>query len=429
MQDDFLFFEEDAESAPVQELGKWKILIVDDEAEVHQVTKLALAKFRFEDKPLDIHSAHSAKEAKQLLVRHPEFAMVLLDVVMETEDAGLQVVNFIRNDLSNRLIRIVLRTGQPGVAPEEFVINNYDIDDYKSKTELTAQKLQTTLIASLRAYRELKRIEDIVNERTAELAERNQEILDSIRYAKRIQSAILPDVEAIRRVYPDSFVFFQPKDIVSGDFYWFSHNPNPNQSIFASIDCTGHGVPGALMSIIGYNILSRLIVDVGLTDPGEILMALDHRIKDFLKNESGGEVSPIRDGMDLSLCVIHQDKKQIEFAGANQPVYLFKDGALTEFDGDHNPVGDVMIENKVFTTRAISFEAGSRLYLFSDGFVDQFGGDSGKKYTYKRFKEFIVNLQRYPMKDQLIECKYEFEKWKGAHRQIDDVSIIGIQLP
>ena len=428
MQDDFLFFEDEAENAPVQESGKWKVLIVDDEAEVHQVTKLALAKFRFEDKPLDIHSAHSAKEAKQLLIRHPEFAMVLLDVVMETEDAGLQVVNFIRNEISNRLIRIVLRTGQPGVAPEEFVINNYDIDDYKSKTELTAQKLQTTLIASLRAYRELRRIEDIVNERTAELAERNQEILDSIRYAKRIQSAILPDVEAIRRVYPDSFVFFQPKDIVSGDFYWFSHRDD-GISVFASIDCTGHGVPGALMSIIGYNILSRLINDGQMIHPTEILQELDSQIKEFLKNEGASDASPIRDGMDLSLCVIHQDRKTIEFAGANQPIYLVKDGVLTEYDGDHNPVGDTMIENKVFTTKTIQYEKGQRLYLFSDGFVDQFGGDTGKKYTYKRFKDFITGLQNMSMKEQLIECKFEFEKWKGAHRQIDDVSVIGIQLP
>lgn len=426
MQDDFIFFEEENEAEiPLKSDSKWKILIVDDEAEVHQVTKLALAKFKFEDKSLDIYSASSAKEAKNLLVRHPDFAMALLDVVMETEDAGLQIVNFIRSEISNRLIRIVLRTGQPGIAPEEFVINNYDIDDYKSKTELTAQRLQTTIIASLRAYRELKRIEDIVNERTAELAERNQEIIDSIRYAKRIQNAILPNIESIQKIFPESFIYFQPKDIVSGDFYWFSNFKQ--YCIFASIDCTGHGVPGALMSIIGYNILTRIIKDLSLVEPSEILMMLDIQIKDFLRNENS-ETAPIRDGMDLSLCSVDTQHQTISFAGANRPIFFAHNGELEEYHGDRNPVGDAMIEHKSFHTQTIKYEYGDRLYLFSDGFVDQFGGDIGKKYGHRRFKEFMQSIQKVPLRDQHMEIKFEFEKWKGSNRQIDDVSLLGIQF-
>lgn len=424
LQDELLFLEEDAESEEAQPADNWKILIVDDEEEIHQVTRLALSKFRFEDKKLDIYSAYSGQEARKLLNRYPDLAMVLLDVVMETEDAGLEVVNYIRNEMENRLLRIVLRTGQPGIAPEEFVINNYDIDDYKSKTELTAQKLQTTLIASLRAYRELKRIEDIVEARTNELAERNRDMMDSIRYAKRIQTAILPDAATIDKYFPDSFIFFQPKDIVSGDFYWFSNHGH--FSVVADIDCTGHGVPGALMSIIGYNLLTRIVREMEVFEPEKMLNQLDLLVKEFLKQEEENVV--VRDSMDMGLCVVNSHKKALYYAGANRPMYLLSGKELVEFGGERNPVGDTLIEQKNFSQHEYHYKPGDRIYLFSDGFTDQFGGERGKKYTNKRFKEFLLGVQHLDMKQQLERVRTEFHKWMGNRKQLDDVSIVGVEL-
>lgn len=430
-----LFFAEEEDSKSdyhSEQPSRYRILLVDDEKEVHQVTRLALSKFKFEGHRVDIMSAYSAEQAMRMLREDDSFAMVFLDVVMESEDAGLRVVNFIRNELGNRIVRIILRTGQPGVAPEEFVINNYDIDDYKSKSELTSLKLQTSVISSLRAYRELRRIEDIVKERTAELAERNREIQDSMRYARRIQSAIFPDVSTVRLFFPQSFIFLKPKEAVSGDFYWLSHHEQ--YTLIANIDCTGHGIPGALMSIIGYNLLSRIIDDYGIQKPDEILAALDIQMREMLGSEAVDcQVSSIienrvRDGMDLAFCLVDHQQKHVQFAGANRPIYLIKDQTIREYTGDRNPVGDYLIENKIYTNQVINYEPGERLYLFSDGFVDQFGGDQGRKYTYKRFKEFLQSIQSLPMQAQEKAVAEEFENWKGSHKQIDDVTLIGIEL-
>jgi serine phosphatase RsbU (regulator of sigma subunit)/CheY-like chemotaxis protein len=434
MNTDLLFAEEEGTQIELQSVqpSMYRILLVDDEKEVHQVTRLALSKFKFEGHRVDIISAYSADQAMRMLREDDSYAMIFLDVVMESEDAGLRVVNFIRNDLGNRIVRIILRTGQPGVAPEEFVINNYDIDDYKSKSELTSLKLQTSVISSLRAYRELRRIEDIVKERTAELAERNKEIQDSMRYARRIQSAIFPDVSTVRLFFPQSFIFLKPKEAVSGDFYWLSHHEQ--YTLIANIDCTGHGIPGALMSIIGYNLLSRIIDDYGIRKPNEILAALDIQMREMLGSEvaegqaSVTSINCVRDGMDLAFCLIDHQNKCMQFAGANRPIYLIKGQQIREYTGDRNPVGDYLIENKIYTNQEISYEPGERLYLFSDGFIDQFGGDQGRKYTYKRFKEFLLSIQMLPMEIQEKAVKDEFEAWKGNYKQIDDVTLIGIEL-
>jgi len=433
MQNDLLFAEEEEPVSEVKNeaVSHWRILLVDDEKEVHQVTRLALSKFKFEGNRVDLISAYSADQAMRMLREDDSYAMVFLDVVMETEDAGLRVVDFIRNELGNRIIRIILRTGQPGVAPEEFVINNYDIDDYKSKSELTSLKLQTSVISSLRAYRELRRIEDIVKERTAELAERNKEIQESMRYARRIQSAIFPDVSTVRLFFPQSFIFLKPKEVVSGDFYWLSHHEQ--YTLIANIDCTGHGIPGALMSIIGFNLLSRIIEDYGIQQPDEILAALDIQMREMLGKEPCEpkelhEAGSVRDGMDLAFCLIDHQQKHVQFAGANRPIYLIQGSNIREYTGDRNPVGDYLIENKIYTNQIINYEPGERLYMFSDGFVDQFGGDQGRKYTYKRFKDFLLGIQGASMEDQEKCVVEEFENWKGTHRQIDDVTLIGIEL-
>lgn len=423
-EEDLVLLDDDSEEVAAR--PKWRILIVDDEEEVHRVTKLALSNFQFEGQEIEFDHAYSGKEAREKLANFGDYALVLLDVVMEADDSGLQVVNHIRNQLGNKYTRIVLRTGQPGMAPEENVVNDYDIDDYKTKTELTAQKLHTSVVSSLRAYRELKRVDQLVQERTAELEELNQNLMDSIYYAERIQRTILPDLASIREVLPHSFVFFQPKDIVSGDFFFFEHKANV--TIIANIDCTGHGVPGAFMSLMGHSLLQQTVHEMEIVVPDAILYNLDERVRSTLKQDernfrSGG----VADGMDLAICVIHHTTRELVFAGAQRPLYVIRNGEVLQLAGNKNPVGDSRIEEKVFEAHRLRLEPGDRLFLFTDGFTDQFGGENNRKYGTKRFREFLLATSSFSLQDQGLALKLEFNQWRGEIDQTDDVCLIGLE--
>jgi len=265
----------------------WKVLVVDDEKDIHLMTSLALESLHFRDKKIQFLNAYSATEAKEILAREQDIALVLLDVVMETTDAGLKLVEHIRHIMNMQNLRIVLRTGQPGYAPEMEVIKSFDINDYQNKAEVTQNKLITATISSLRSYQLLQMLEDysqsleqMVEQRTLEvmlqktqIEDQHEEIKSSITYAKRIQMAILPTEEYIKKVATKSFVLFKPKDIVSGDFYWFEIIPNHQtgaKEVFAAVvDCTGHGVPGAMVSLIGYNGLQRCLNELNLREPNQ----------------------------------------------------------------------------------------------------------------------------------------------------------------
>ncbi|MDP4843455.1 MAG: response regulator, partial [Salibacteraceae bacterium] len=261
-------YAESALESEVSDSGEcWKVLVVDDEKDIHLMTSLALESLNFKDKKIQFLNAYSAQQAKEILSKEENIALILLDVVMETTDAGLKLVEHIRQTMNMQNLRIVLRTGQPGYAPEMEVIKSFDINDYQNKAEVTQNKLITATISSLRSYQLLQMLEDysqsleqMVEQRTMEvmnqktqIEDQHQEIKSSITYAKRIQMAILPTEEYIKKVAPKSFVLFKPKDIVSGDFYWFEIVPNQQtgkDEVFAAVvDCTGHGVPGAMVSL------------------------------------------------------------------------------------------------------------------------------------------------------------------------------------
>ena len=426
------------ENESVIALHKWKVLIVDDEPEVHSVTKMALADFKFQQSELEIISLFNAADAMQFLTKHNDIALLLLDVVMETDDAGLKVVKYVRETLKNTNIRIVLRTGQPGIAPEAFVIENYDIDDYKAKTELTVQKLYTTVIASLRAYSEIIRIEKIVAERTLEITaknaqlerqnalivQKNNDLLDSIYYARRIQEAMLPQKELMRHFLKDSFVFFKPKAIVSGDFFWF--HPNRETVLVSAVDCTGHGVPGALMSVMGMNFLNQIVSEKPDIEPIEILTELDHRVRRTLQQDK--ETITAQDGMDIAICKINIDTLQIHYAAAMRPLYLFKNDQFTEIKGSRTSIGGSDISP--FQQTTLQGEIGDTLYMFSDGFTDQFGGEQFKrKYTTRKFQQFLNSIQKHHLPAQEQSLLNEFNKWKKTYEQTDDVVVVvGVRL-
>ena len=432
--DDLIFFDDGPENnEPVEIKEKWQVLIVDDEPEIHSVTKLMLNGFKFDDKELQLSHAYSAKEAEKVLTEKDDFALILLDVVMESDDAGLQVVEYIRKILKNTNVRIVLRTGQPGAAPEEIVIRNYDIDGYKTKTEMTVLNMNSLIVSSLRAYKLIQKIEVIVQERTQDLHDKNTEITDSIQYAKRIQTALLPDLTLLKTKFPQSFIYYQPKDIVSGDFYWYDIE---NDTLFISaIDCTGHGVPGAMMSVLGNSLLNEIIKHQNIYQTDLILNQLHIHVTKALSkgnNQNDASKAQVADGMDIALCAINLKTNALQFSGAQRPVYIFRNGQPIEYEGDKFPIGDRYSYEKenLFTPHQIQIQLNDTLYLYSDGVTDQFGGpeERKRKLSKRKFIEFLTSIQNLPIHDQEKKIINFIIDWKGNTPQTDDIVVICIKF-
>jgi serine phosphatase RsbU (regulator of sigma subunit)/Tfp pilus assembly protein PilF len=255
------------------------------------------------------------------------------------------------------------------------------------------------------------------------ISEKNKDITDSINYAKRIQDALIQKREELKSLIPESFVFFKPRDIVSGDFYWFTRSEGI--TIVAVADCTGHGVPGAFMSIMGMNYLNELSVSTDPRQTGEILGRLREKIMGSLKLEDGTVAS---DGMDISLIAIDSGFQSLHFSGAHNPVWIFRGDEFYELKGDKQPVGYFHQDIKPFSSQTFQLNREDRIFLFSDGFEDQFGGPEGKKIKKSGFREILNSIptQDFSGADQyLAQC---LEKWKGRHEQVDDILVLGLKV-
>ena len=282
---------------------------------------------------------------------------------------------------------------------------------------------------SLRTYSE--NLEEKVKERTKEVLEKSakleeaySEIRDSINYARRIQEAILPSTELIRQTFPDHFILYRPKDIVCGDFYWFAERGDDVH--IAAVDCTGHGVPGALMTVIGNSLLNQIVNIADVSKPSEILKHLDKRLLETLQQHGAGNTN---DGMDVALCKYDKKKQEIIYSGAKRALYIFRDGTHEEIPGSKFPMGSFQYEmEKIFTDTPINVKKGDAIYLFSDGYQDQFGGPNGKKFMVKKFRELLSAIQHLSMTEQAAHLEVEFEKWKGLNHQTDDVLVVGIRF-
>ena len=251
----------------------------------------------------------------------------------------------------------------------------------------------------------------------------HQEISDSITYAKRIQSAILPSNEQIKSNFDDSFVLFMPKDVVSGDFYWSFQKDK--EVLVAVADCTGHGVPGAMVSIVCNNALNRCVREFALFEPGTIL----DKARDIVIEAFESTSKFVKDGMDISLLKVNLETFEVEWAGANNPLYLLKRDSkeIEIISADKQPIGKFEMP-KPFKNNSLKLEKGDRIFLFSDGFMDQFGGSKGKKYKYSKFRDFLLSIQHLQMEEQKQSLKAEFNAWKGELEQVDDICIVGLKL-
>jgi serine phosphatase RsbU (regulator of sigma subunit) len=280
-----------------------------------------------------------------------------------------------------------------------------------------------SLVKTRKILKEKEEILDRVESRKAELELKEKNITESLVYAQRIQEAMLPSHDYFRNHFKDSFILFKPKDIVSGDFYWIG---DKDDKIFVvAADCTGHGVPGALMSMIGLEIINKTINDDNIEDPSAILSIMNRGLeKTFSREKNIGTI--IRDGMDIGLCVIDRKRKKIGYSGAFFPLYLIRDNNLIEIKGDKLIIGMNPAGLK-YTNHELDIREDDILYIFSDGYVDQFGGTENKKFMYRRFRHLLMTIHRFPVSDQKSILEENIRTWMGSNPQVDDIMVIGFK--
>ena len=273
-----------------------------------------------------------------------------------------------------------------------------------------------------RILREEDKLTQSIVEKNRVIELKNRDITDSINYARKIQEALLPDTEQIQEALPNSFVYYKPRDIVSGDFYWFKEIDG--KLLFSAVDCTGHGVPGALMSMIGFSKLNA-ISHKKKSNPGYILEKLDEAVLDALSSKRYDQES--KDGMDMALCSFDLKNNKMQYAGAFRPLIKINGENIEETKGNRYPIGGGSSYSKNgFTTHEFEINKGDCFYMFSDGFPDQFGGPKDKKFMNKKFKVLLQEIQSLSPNEQISRLDTELENWKGDTEQVDDILVIGV---
>jgi serine phosphatase RsbU (regulator of sigma subunit)/FixJ family two-component response regulator len=279
-------------------------------------------------------------------------------------------------------------------------------------------------------------LEKRVKERTKEVVaqkeiieSQNKDILDSIRYARRIQENILPNHEQVQKIFTEYCIIYEPKDILSGDFYWFSMRYH--HAFMAVADCTGHGVPGAFMSVIGHTLLNQIVNQEDIYEPAHILDALHKKLGKFLSYSEGYSENAIRDGMDVALVRYDILDKKIHFAGANRPmIFISKQGELHEIKGSSHAIGgEINVEKPHYKQHTLNIQTGDRFYIFSDGYTDQFDSEDKKRYSSRQFRELLLKHNSVPMYKMKEVLGHEWLRWRGSNQQTDDILVVGIQVP
>lgn len=272
----------------------------------------------------------------------------------------------------------------------------------------------------------LQKQKEEIEEQKEIIEEKNKDITDSIRYSKRIQNAILPSDDKMRDIFAQSWCCFIPKDIVSGDFYWFEQEGD--YKLFAVVDCTGHGVPGALLSVVGHSILGKALTDLKLVMPDKILAFLDQEIHRTLRHRDSEDENSIQDGMDVALVCYHENSGMIYYSGAFNSMYIIRNKELTEYKSDKTLIGSGLSASQPFRLHEVKVEKGDEIILFSDGFADQFGGPFGKKLKYKPFQQMLLTASEKEMSEQVKYVYRSFEEWKKEFDQVDDVCVVAVKL-
>jgi serine phosphatase RsbU (regulator of sigma subunit)/ligand-binding sensor domain-containing protein len=355
------------------------------------------------------------------------FAAIIISLI-KVREAQLRM----RNEHLERVVRE--RTSEIQQQKEAIELKNSELE--LQREEILSQRdaieaknatLEKQKAEILSQKDELEIQKNIATEQRDEIAHHEQEIMDSIYYAKRIQTAIMPTADTINSVLPDNFILFRPRDIVSGDFYYFKHINH--YAVIVAADCTGHGVPGAFMSMLGSAYLNEIVVNhQDEMNTGQFLDLLRVSIIESLKQT--GRVDEAKDGMDIAICILDLDTNHLQFSGAFNPMFMVRDGVLEEYRADRMPIGihdDINVE---FTTYDVDAEQGDVIYIFSDGYASQFGGKNGKKFMSSRFKKLLESIADQPMDEQKNILNEKIEAWMGAiYNQVDDILVIGFKIP
>jgi ligand-binding sensor domain-containing protein/serine phosphatase RsbU (regulator of sigma subunit) len=310
-----------------------------------------------------------------------------------------------------------------GLAVIVFIVLVYLVVLWRTRRLVRARELLRRLVEE--KTEQLKKEKEVVESIKSVLEEKNKDITDSINYAKRIQEAILPSQAAILKNFPDSFIYYRPKDIVSGDFYWFAEVED--YFFIAAVDCTGHGIPGAFMSLIASTLLNEIVKNKRESAPSQILQQLNNGIIESLKQSDSDSSS--RDGMDMAICRVDKKKSKLVFAGAARPFYHIRSGNLTEIKGQGYPIGGHYgLMNLKYSDSELDLQSGDTFYISSDGYADQFKEGNRKKFSTRRLKELLVEITGQPMNEQRRLLNEAFENWKGSENQVDDILVVGIRI-
>jgi phosphoserine phosphatase RsbU/P len=403
---------------------KYKILVADDSVSyfeiINQIFKI------FSDNYELLYAADGKQAVDIALEQKPD--LILMDIIMPAIN-GIEAVKILRqHEKTENTPIIVLSATESLQSAYEAGANDFISKPFNQYELLIKVRSAINLVSTLKEVQEQKselerQNHELITQRD-QISQQRKDILDDIQYSKRIQSAILPDVEYIAGLFPEHFIVNMPRNIVSGDFYWAGEMPG--KKIIAVADCTGHGISGAFMTMAGTTFLNEIIDKNIVQKPNDILDKLRKEVIKLLKQK--GVEGEAADGMDISLVVIDNEYNMLEFAGANNPLYYIKNDELEIIKGDRMPIGIHLNFNNPFTNHTIDIKKGDIVYLFSDGYADQFGGPRGKKFRYKQFQELILSIYKKPMADQRSILEKTILDWKGDELQVDDIMILGFRI-
>lgn len=390
------------------------------------------------------------KNTAKALLYYEEF-IVVRDSINTEDNQKAIIEQRIQMDYDRKLIADSIQFEEKKKA--ELTVKNVEIEQGKNQRMMLYGGLSIFVLLSIFIFNRyqisqkqakiISEQKNIVESQKMLVEEKNKEITDSINYAKRIQTAILPSLSSFESQLPNSFILYKPKDIVAGDFYWMEttssrHSELDTESfkkeeiasearkdviLFAAADCTGHGVPGALVSVVCSNALNRSLKELNTSNPALIL----DRTRDIIINQFSKNDEQVSDGMDIALCSFNKDTLELQFAGANNSLYIIRNNEMLEYAAHREPVG-LHHKQTPFISHNIQLQKNDTIYLFTDGYADQFGGENGKKLKYKPFKELLLTISHHPIKEQNVFLNKHFSEWKGDFEQVDDVCIIGVKI-
>jgi serine phosphatase RsbU (regulator of sigma subunit) len=378
-------------------------------------SEFSLTKFSPELQPGGEPSAEKEKKLIKIAVRkrYNRFEWVLKD--LKNEDFFVEVTVYFSEDKEKSLLYMILRDINPEKKKKLLMESEITQKNEEIETQMDAIESQKEEIETQR---------DLAETQRDEISARKKELIDSINYASQIQSALLPKSESFREIFSDYFILNKPRDIVSGDFYWLS--VKGNNTVVAVADCTGHGVPGAFMSILGVEFLNEIVNQLGIIRPNSILNNMKDRI--IKATGQSGKAGETGDGMDISLITIDQKKLLLQYSGAFNPLFIIRNNQLIELKADKMSLGFFGDQSEPFTNHEISITNNDSIYLFSDGYKDQFGWRSNKKYYLKNFRELLLSVQNIPMKAQKLLLENNLKNWMGDMEQIDDILVVGLRI-